>query len=151
MNPDDARSALADAHRLQERTRDEHVRQQFAWPYMCATALGIFIAFGSTDLPAPWDTLAFLLGEGVLIGSVILQRRRAAVRMKANVGDGLFVLLGAFLVLAGYIAFNVVASLGVLSFGLPTPRIFAAAALALLFLALAGPSRRLYTALVRNT
>ncbi|MBE1532709.1 hypothetical protein [Actinomadura algeriensis] len=151
MNPDDARTALADAHRLQERTRDEYVRQQFTWPYMLATALGIFIAFGSTDLPEPWDTVAFLAGEGIFIGAAVMQRRRAAVRMKANVGDGLFVIIGAFAVLLAYIGFNVVTSLGVLSFDLPAPRLFAAAALALLFLAVAGPARRLYGALLRNT
>ncbi|GGU93382.1 hypothetical protein GCM10010182_06150 [Actinomadura cremea] len=151
MDPKDAHIALADVERLQERTREEYVRQHFARPYLLVTALGVFVALASSDLPSPWGTPVFLLGEGMLIGAAVLQRRRAAVRRKANASEGLFVLGGAVAVLAAYIAFNIVTALGVLSFGLPAPRTFAAAAVALLFLAAAGPARRIFASAVRRS
>ncbi|MEV5829266.1 hypothetical protein AB0L25_27265 [Spirillospora sp. NPDC052242] len=150
MNTDDARSALADVHRMQERTRDEYVRHQFAWPYTLLTALGIFVALASSDLPSPWSTLVFVVGEAVLIGGAVLQRRRSPVKRKANGPEGLFVFGTAVAVIIAYIAFNIVASLGVLSFGLPAPRTFAAAGVALLVLVLAGPSRRVFQSVVRR-
>lgn len=150
MNSNDAQAALADVQRMQERSRDEYVRHQYAWPYMLLTALGIFVALASSDLPSPWSTVAFLAGEAVLIGAAVLQRRRAPVQRKANAPEGLFVVGTAGAVLVAYIAFNIVASLGVLSFGLPAPRTFAAAGVALLFLVLAGPSRRIFQSVVRR-
>ncbi|WP_176611519.1 hypothetical protein [Actinomadura sp. WMMB 499] len=151
MNANDARAALADVQRMQERTRDEYVRNHFARPYLLLTAFGIFVALASSDLPSPWNTVVFLLGEGLLVGGAVMQRRRAAVRRKANAAEGMYVFGAAAALIAAYVAFNIVASLGVLSFGLPAPRTFAAAALALLFLAVAGPSRRLFGTLVRRT
>ncbi|RSN56532.1 hypothetical protein [Actinomadura sp. WAC 06369] len=150
MNSNDAQAALADVHRMQERSRDEYVRQQFTWPYLLLTALGVFVALASGDLPAPWGTAAFLAAEAVLIGTAVLQRRRASVRLKAKGPDTLFVLGGAVAVIVAYVAFNVVTSLGVVAFDLPAPRTFAAAGVALLFLLLAGPSRRVYRSLVRH-
>ncbi|MFD0899010.1 hypothetical protein [Actinomadura sediminis] len=150
MNTNDAQAALADVQRMQERTRDEYVRHQFARPYMLLTAFGLFVALASSDLPSPWSTVLFLVGEGILIGGATLQRRRSPVKRKANVPEGLYVIGAAAAVIVAYIAFTIVASLGVLSFGLPAPRVWAAAALALLFLVLAGPSRRIFESVVRR-
>lgn len=150
MDPNDAQGALADVRRNQERTREEYVRHQFAWPYALSTALGLFIVLASSDLPSPWNTTALFLGEGVLFGVVLLQRRRAAVRRKMTAREMLFVAGGCVALIVAYIAFTTVTSIGVLSFGLPAPRVFAAAAIALLFLAVMGPARRIYESMVRH-
>ncbi|MGW0809130.1 hypothetical protein [Nonomuraea sp. NPDC002799] len=83
MYPHDAQYSLDQIHHLQDRTRDELVRHNFALPYMFLLALGIFVAYGSGDLQPPWDDIGCVLGLGLYMGVVIVQQLRmcrAAVR-----------------------------------------------------------------------
>jgi hypothetical protein len=67
MTPDDAQTSLDDIRRLQDRTRDEYVRHGFSRPYMLASALALFIAFASFDLPAPHTVAAAALALTTLM------------------------------------------------------------------------------------
>src|SRR5689334_662728 len=88
MTLQDARSTLDDIRRLQDKTRDELLRNAFALPYMLLMALGLFIQYASTDLPSPWDDGVLLLGLTLYVGVVIVHTRarlcRASVRPRST-------------------------------------------------------------------
>lgn len=150
MNPDQARGSLDDIHRLQDRTRGAYVRHGFARPYILATALGVFIALASIDLPSPWSTVVFLGGEGLLLSVMAVHRRRAPVRRKPTFPEVVFYAVFIALLLALYVAYSIAATLGVLAFGLPMQHTVAAAALALTTLAIAAPARRVLHLVLRG-
>ncbi|MEV4176685.1 hypothetical protein [Nonomuraea sp. NPDC049709] len=90
MNPHDAQNALDDIHRLQDRTREEIVRQSFALPRVIISALGLFVAFATIDLQRPWNFTFMVLGWAVYAGVGIVCEHRASVRRKTTRQEVLF-------------------------------------------------------------
>lgn len=150
MTPDDAHTSLDDIRRLQDRTRDEYVRHGFAYPYLLISALGLFIAFASFDLPVPWSTVVALAGVGVAVGVLPVHQRRASIRRKPTGPELLFHVAGAAGLIAAYVAFSIAAVVAHLRFGMPAPHTVAAAALALTTLACARPARRALQSIIRH-
>ncbi|MGP3958168.1 hypothetical protein ACTWPT_19350 [Nonomuraea sp. 3N208] len=152
MNPHDAQSSLDDIRRLQEKTRDEYIRQGFALPYVVASAIGLFISFGSVDLERPWSTVANVVGVIVFVVAGIVQAHRTAVRRKPAAPDvlvfagwlvGLIVAFGLFRII-GWALFDLPAS-GLLSQGT-----FAAAGMAVMYVATVPLIRRAIREIVRQ-
>ncbi|MFB4281931.1 hypothetical protein ACBJ59_42030 [Nonomuraea sp. MTCD27] len=90
MNPHDAQNSLDDIHRLQDRTREEIVRQSFTLPRVIISALGLFVAFSTIDLPRPWNLSFMVLGLAVYAGVGIVCEHRASVRRKTTTQEALF-------------------------------------------------------------
>jgi hypothetical protein len=84
MHPQDAQSSLDTIHHLQDRTREEIVRQMFPLPYVLISALGIFIGFAAIDLPGLWSTAGSLLGFGLWVGVGIIYSHWTSVRRRAT-------------------------------------------------------------------
>ncbi|TDC58199.1 hypothetical protein E1281_02350 [Actinomadura sp. KC345] len=150
MNPEEARSSLDDIHRLQERTRDEYVRHSFARSYMLLSALGLFVAVASLDFPQPWQIVVFLVGEGILVASALVQRRRAPVQRKPTVPEVMFQVAMGVILIGAFIAYSIASALGAFAFDLPVQHTITGAALALTALAVAVPVRRLFGSIVRS-
>ena len=150
MTPYDAQSSLDDIHRLQDRTRDAYVRHGFSRPYALASALVLFIAFASFDLPAPWDTIAATSGVGLSLGLLVVHQHRAPVRRKPTGPELLFCAGVAACLVVAYVAFSIAAVVAHLKFGLPAPHAVAAAALALTTLLCTNPARRVFASIVRR-
>ncbi|MGP4099416.1 hypothetical protein [Nonomuraea sp. KM90] len=90
MNPHDAQNSLDDIHRLQDRTREEIVRQSFTLPRVIISALSLFVAFSTIDLPRPWNLSFMVLGLAVYAGVGIVCEHRASVRRKTTTQEALF-------------------------------------------------------------
>ncbi|MFC5816957.1 hypothetical protein [Nonomuraea harbinensis] len=90
MNQHDAQASLDDIHRLQDRTREQIVRQSFALPRVVISALGLFTAFAAIDLPRPWNFVGLALGWAVYAGVGIVHEHRASVRRKPTPPEVLF-------------------------------------------------------------
>lgn len=148
MNPDEARGSLDDIRRLQDRTRGEYIRHGFARPYLLTSVFGLFIALASFDFPSPWQLIVFLLGEGVMVGVVIVQRRRAPVRRNPTAPVVLFNVGVGVALLAVYVAYSIAAALGVQAFDLPMQHTIVAAAVTLTVLVAVAPARRLFDSIV---
>jgi hypothetical protein len=109
MHPHDAQSSLADIRRLQDRTREQVVRQSFTLSYVLLAALGLLVGLGSSDLQNPWRTAALLLGFGLFFGVGIVHERRALVQRKptglewlfwVGLSAGLMLMFGVFRIAA---------------------------------------------------
>jgi hypothetical protein len=150
MNPDDAQTSLDDIRRLQDRTRDEYVRHGFSRPYLLASALVLFIAFASFDLPAPWGTTAVTSGVGLALGLLVVHQHRAPVRRRPTGPELLFYAGASAGLIVVYVAFSVATAIADLKFDLPAPHTVAAAALALTTLLCANPARRVFESTVRR-
>ena len=90
MHPHDAQSSLDDIRRLQDRTREQVVRQSFALSHVLLAALGLLLGLASVDLQNPWRTAALLLGFGLFVGVGIVLERRALVQRKPTGLEWLF-------------------------------------------------------------
>ncbi|MFI7614008.1 hypothetical protein ACIBP6_22525 [Nonomuraea terrae] len=90
MNQQDARTSLDDIHRLQDRTREQIVRQSFALPRVVISALGLFIAFAAIDLPRPWNFVFLVAGMVLYAGVGIVYEHRASVCRKVTSQEALF-------------------------------------------------------------
>ncbi|YCK40341.1 hypothetical protein ACNF49_41645 [Actinomadura sp. ATCC 39365] len=90
MNQHDAQTSLDDIHRLQDRTRQQIVRQSFALPRVLVSALGLFVMLAAMDLPSPWRYLGAALGVVVYAGVGIVYEHRASVRRTATRREAVF-------------------------------------------------------------
>ncbi|MGP4022726.1 hypothetical protein [Actinomadura sp. 3N407] len=145
MNPDEARASLDEIRRLQDRTRDEYIRQGTSRPEVLLVALGLFIVFASFDLPDPWDLIAMLLADGLIFGVLAVGYARASVRRKPTGAEVMFILAMSAYVIVGFGAFLITARM----IGLPAPYTIAGAATALGCIASTRPFRRAYEKVVR--
>lgn len=145
MNPDEARSSLDDIRRLQNRTRDEYIRQGTSLPSVLLVSLGLFVVFASFDLPDPWDLVAVLLGDGLILAVVVVGYARARVHRKPAGNEVVFILAMSVYVIMAFVAFLIAVRL----LGLPVPYTIAGAATALGCVASARPVRRVYEKIVR--
>ncbi|TMR21719.1 hypothetical protein ETD86_14340 [Nonomuraea turkmeniaca] len=152
MNPHDAQSSLDDIRRLQDKTRDEYIRQGFALPYVLASAAGLFIWFTSVDLERPWSTVANVVGIILFVAAGIVQAHRTAVRRKPAVPDvvlfagwfvGLMIAFGLFRII-GFVLFDLPAS------GFVSQGTFAAAGMAATYVATVPLIRRAIRAILRQ-
>lgn len=150
MTPYDAQTSLDDIRRLQDRTRDEYVRHGFSRPYMLASALVLFVAFASFDLPAPWDTRAVTSGVGLSLVLLVVHQQRAPVRRRPTGPELLFYAGMSAALIVAYVAFSIAAAVAALKFGLPASHTVAAAALALTTLASVKPARRVFASIARR-
>jgi hypothetical protein len=142
----DPQASLDHIRRLQDRTRDEYVRQGFARPNVVAVAVALFVAIASRDLPGPWDGGVSLLAVGALVGMAIVHARRAPVRRTSSASEVLLLLGAAAALLAALVGFVAAAH----ALDLPAPYTFAAAALALTSIVVAQWTRRAFAAVVRR-
>jgi hypothetical protein len=90
MNQHDAQASLDDIHRLQDRTRQQIVRQSFALPRVVISALGLFTAFAAIDLPRSWSFVIMALGILLYASVGIVYEHRASVRRKVTREEVLF-------------------------------------------------------------
>ncbi|WP_101790854.1 hypothetical protein [Nonomuraea indica] len=90
MNQHDAQASLDDIHRLQDRTREQIVRQSFATPRVVISALGIFVALAAIDLPRPWYFVGPAIGWALYAGVGIVYEHRASVRRRVTRQETLF-------------------------------------------------------------
>jgi hypothetical protein len=145
VDPDEARRSLDTMRRLQDRTREEYLRQSFSGPGALLVALGLFIVCASFDLPGRWDTVAMALGDALILGVLAVGYARASVRRKPSGAELVVMLAASAYLIAGFVALHVAARL----VGLPAPYTIAAAATALAFVAFGRPMRRVYEKIVR--
>ncbi|GGM33591.1 hypothetical protein ACFFX1_33280 [Dactylosporangium sucinum] len=150
MHPRDAQSSLDDIRRLQDRTREQVVRQGFALPYVLLAALGLLVGLASIDLRNPWRTAAVLLGFGLFVAVGIVRERRALVRRKPTSPEwlfwvglpaGLMLLFGAFRI-AAWALFSLP------SHGLMSQGTIAATATAATYVAMTPLTRRAFKKIV---
>jgi len=150
MHPHDAQSSLDDIRRLEDRTREQVVRQSFALPYVLLAALGLLLGPASIDLQNPWRTAALLLGFGLFVGVGIVHERRALVQRKptglewlfwVGLSAGLMLLFGVFRI-AGWALFSLQPQ------GLLSQAAVAAAATAVTYVAITPLIRRTFKAIV---
>ncbi|MFD9950619.1 hypothetical protein ACFWYW_58025 [Nonomuraea sp. NPDC059023] len=114
MNQHDAQTSLDDIHRLQDKTRQQLLRQSFALPRVLISALGLFIAFATIDLPHPWDFVGLALGTVLYMGVGIVYEHWASVRRKVTRQEMLFhcgllaCIMAAFIIgrIAAFALFN---------------------------------------------
>lgn len=90
MNQHDAQASLDDIHCLQDRTREQIVRQSFATPRVVISALGIFVALAAIDLPRPWYLVGPAIGWALYAGVGIVYEHRASVRRRVTRQETLF-------------------------------------------------------------
>jgi hypothetical protein len=150
MHPHDAQSSLDDIRRLQDRTREQVVRQSFALSRVLLAALGLLLGLASVDLQNPWRTAALLVGFGLFVGVGIVLERRALVQRKptglewlfwVGLSAGLMLLFGVFRIAAW-------ALFGLQPQGLLSQAAVAAAATAVTYVAITPLIRRTFTAIV---
>jgi membrane protein YdbS with pleckstrin-like domain len=150
MNPHDAQSSLDDIRRLQDRTREQVVRQSFTRSCVLLAAVGLLVGLASIDLQNPWRSAALLLGFGLFFGVGIVHERRALVQRKptglewlfwVGVSAGLMLLFGVFRIAAW-------ALFGLPPQGLLSQAAAAAAATAVTYVALTPLIRRTFTQIV---
>ena len=77
-------ASLDDIRRMQDRTRDEYVRQGFRPRTVIAVAVALFIVVAAGDLPEPWDAVVSLLGAAALVALAVVNMRRATVRRRPS-------------------------------------------------------------------
>ncbi|RJL27120.1 hypothetical protein [Bailinhaonella thermotolerans] len=152
MNHLDAQSSLDDIRRLQERTREEHLRHGFRWPYLLAVPLALFLALGSTDLGRPWSTLLPGAGLALSVALATMNERRASVRRRLTTAEFLF---HTGTVLAAVVLFGVLRVAAWVVFGLPdegalSQGVVAAAGAALAYAAATPLIRRGARAIMRR-
>ncbi|WP_052371709.1 hypothetical protein [Amycolatopsis taiwanensis] len=150
MLPRDAQASLDTIQRLQGRSVDEYVDHGFARPYVLLSALAVFVAFASFDLPGPWDTFAVALGLGLIATVSAIWQRRARVHRKPTGLELLYHLAAAIVFLVACVAFQVAAVVFAWKFGLPAQHTFAAAMTALMVVATARPARKVFRAVARH-
>jgi hypothetical protein len=150
VHPHDAQSSLDDIRRLQDRTREQVVRQSFTRSYVMLAALGLLVGLASTDLQNPWRTAALLLGFGLFFGVGIVRERRGLVQRRptgpeclfwVGVSAGLMLLFGVFRIAAW-------ALFGLPPQGLLSQAAAAAVATAASYVALTPVIRRTFTQIV---
>ncbi|MGI5241488.1 hypothetical protein [Dactylosporangium sp. CA-139066] len=150
MHPHDAQSSLDDIRRLQDRTREQVVRQSFALPYVVLAALGLFVGLASIDLQNPWRTAVVLVGFGLFVAVGIVHQRRALVQRKptalellfwVGLSAGLMLLFGVSRI-AAWVLFGLPAQ------GLASQGMLAAAATAVTYVALTPLIRRTFKEIV---
>jgi len=150
MHPHDAQSSLDDIRRLQDRTREQVVRQSFALSHVLLAALGLLLGLASVDLQNPWRTAALLLGFGLFVGVGIVLERRALVQRKPTGLEWLFwVGLSAGLMLL-FSVFRIAAwaLFGLQAQGLMSQAAVAAVATAITYVAITPLIRRAFKRLV---
>jgi len=145
VDPDEARRSLDAMRLLQDRTREEYIRQGFARPGVLLIALGLFLVYASFDLPGRWDTVASLLGDALVLGVIAGSCARASVHRKPRGAELVIVLAASACLIAGFVTLQVTATL----VGLPAPYTIAAAVMALAFVAFMHPMRRVYAKILR--
>ncbi|NUW46215.1 hypothetical protein [Nonomuraea rhodomycinica] len=152
MNPHDAQASLDAVRRLQDRTRDEIVRQSFSPPFVILAALGLFVAFASTDLERPWNFVGGALGAALYGGIGILREHRACTRRKFIPQELLFHLglLAFFVVIYSIGRIAAWALLAVPAEGLPSQAMVGAALAAVAYVAATPLNRRALKAIVRQ-
>lgn len=150
MYPRDAQDSLDTIHFFQGRSVDEHVNHGFARPFVLLSALAVFVAFASFDLPGPWDRLAVALGLGLLAAVSVSWQRRARVHRKPTGLELLYYLVAAIVFLLVYVAFQVAAVVLAWKFGLPAQHTFAAAATAVMVVLTARPARKVFARVARH-
>jgi hypothetical protein len=74
MDPDGARRSLDTMRRMQDRTREEYLRQSFARPGVLLIGLGLLLVCASFDLPGRWDTVAMAVGDALILGVIAIGR-----------------------------------------------------------------------------
>ncbi|TDD04311.1 hypothetical protein E1292_19415 [Nonomuraea deserti] len=150
MNFQNAQSALDDIHRLQDRTREEILRQSFALPYVLIAALGLFVSFGSGGFDGLWSSVAQGLGLLLYAGVGIVREHRASVRRKVTVQDVVFHigLIAVLVMIYGIARVAVWALFGLPSEGLLSQGTAAAAVMAVAYVALTPINRRVTRATV---
>jgi hypothetical protein len=150
MHPHDAQSSLDDIRRLQDRTREQVVRQSFARSNVLLAALGLLVGLASIDLENPWRTVAFLIGFGLFLGAGIVHERRALVKRRpiglewlfwVGLSAGLMLLFSIFRI-AGWALF------GLQSQGLLSQAAVAAVATVVTYVAVTPLIRRTFKAIV---
>ncbi|MGW1374205.1 hypothetical protein ACWD6P_07995 [Streptomyces sp. NPDC002446] len=146
MTSFDAQTALDAIHHRQEQTRDEYVRQASSGAYGLIAALGVFASCASVDLPRPWHLVAMLVGDGLIVGALLVQYRRARVRRKQTRAEVLFTAWLAAVVVAVLVA----AVVGFRLAGLPNPSMAAAAVAALATLVATYASRPVLKKIARR-
>ena len=150
MLPRDAQDSLDTIHRLQDRSIDEYVDHSFARRYVLLSALVVFVAFASFDLPGPWNTFASALGLSLAAMVCYLWQRQARVHRKPTGLEQLYCLVAGIVFLMACVAFQIAAAVATLKFGMPAHHTVAAAAAALTFVATAGPARKAFKAVTRQ-
>ncbi|WP_346047289.1 hypothetical protein [Actinomadura chokoriensis] len=145
MDPDGARRSLDTMRRMQDRTREEYLRQSFARPGVLLIGLGLFIVCASFDLPGWWDTVAMAVGDALILAVIAFGCARASVHRKPSGAELVFMLAASAYLIAGFVTLQVVARL----VEFPAPYTIAAAVTALTFVALTRPMRRVYATILR--
>jgi peptidoglycan/LPS O-acetylase OafA/YrhL len=137
-------ASLDHIRRMQDRTRDEYVRQGFTRRSVIAVAIALFVAVASRDLPNPWDGVVSLLAAATLVTMAVVNVQRARIRRRAGRLE-LGVLAGAA---AALLAVLLGAQALTEALDLPAPYTIAGAAVALLSVAAAPGFRRAYAAAI---
>jgi hypothetical protein len=152
MNPYDAQSSLDDIRRLQDKTRDEYVRQGFALPYVVASAMGLLIWLASIDLERPWNIVANVVGLVLFVGAGIVHPHRATVRRKPGVPDTVLFTGWMFGLMMAFGLFRIVGwtLLDLPAQGFASQATFAAAAVAVTYVATTPLMRRAIRAIIQQ-
>ncbi|MGZ9928594.1 hypothetical protein ACXNSR_01750 [Streptomyces sp. NC-S4] len=127
MTAFDAQTALDAIHHRQEQTLDEYVRHANSRPNLIISVLGLFAVCSSFDLPSPWNTVAVLAGNGLVLGGFFVYERRAPVRRKTVGSELLFYAAISILLLVVFWT----AAVAAYFLGLPARHTLAAAVTAL--------------------
>ncbi|GIH14749.1 hypothetical protein [Rugosimonospora africana] len=150
MLPRDAQDSLDTIHRLQDRSIDEYVDHGFARRYVLPSALMVFVAFASFDLPGPWNTFAIALGLGLAAMVCVSWQRQARVHRRPTGLEQLYYLGAGIVFLVACVAFQVAAAVAAVKLGMPAHHTVAAAATALMVVATAYPARKALRAVARH-
>ncbi|AVT33566.1 hypothetical protein C6361_33605 [Plantactinospora sp. BC1] len=152
MNPNDAQLSLDDIRRMQDRTREQMVRQRFTPTYVPLAAVGLFAGLVSVDLENPWRTAAILLGFGLFLGVGIVQEHRSLVGRKPTALEGLFWagLATGLMLLFGIARIAAWAWLALPPEGLMSQGTLAAAVTAAAYVAITPLVRRIFRAIVQR-
>jgi hypothetical protein len=150
MRPHDAQSSLDDIRRLQDRTREQVVRQSFTLSCVLLAALGLLVGLASIDLQNPWRTAALLLGFGLFFVVGIVHERCALVQRKPTGREWLFWvgLSAGLMLLFGVFRIAAWALFGLQPQGLPSQAAAAAAATAATYVAITPLIRRTFKEIV---
>ncbi|MEU8780214.1 hypothetical protein [Streptomyces sp. NPDC048637] len=104
MTAYDAQTALDAIRHHQEQTRNEYVRHVSSGAYGLIAALAVFAVGSSVDLPRPWNLVAMLAGDVLIVGGLVMQYRQARVRRKHSPAEVLLTVWLAAVVIAIFIA-----------------------------------------------
>lgn len=148
MTVPDAQASLEGIRRMRERSAEEYVRHMYSWPYMLATAFGIFLVFASFDLPGPWDDVVMWSGLGITVVVPMVLRRRAAVHRRPGGVETAWSLAVAGAMIMMYVVVQTAAVIATLALGMPAPHTVAATVMAVFVLASTRLARRVSTAIV---